>query len=568
MYNENSNFSIKNVIIQFLFVALFIFVLIWLFPLKSDINKLKVANGKITTVKETNTDLSVLVDRIFNENIIAMKDSAKSYYTTERLPQNVGDKVKMTLGEMIDKKIILPFKDKKGEACSLTESYVEITKKDTEFLMKVNLKCGEEENYLLVYMGCYDYCSTAVCEKSKTDVKAPVVYAAKSSVAKVVTPVETKTETVKPVIEQTANGNNNNQAVQTINGNNNSQVTGNQNATNSGKNEGIINSGTIVVDNSKTTNVTTTIVNKTIKTPEQPQNFIPEENPKCATINGRYYDKNGNETTKATYEAQCLPAKVENPKCGVKGNKYYDKNGNETTQAIYEDQCLPKEYQYKKTTSGSCTESGWSDWSTSAVSASANTAVQTKTQTIRKITGYKITTGYDYSKPIYKEVEETIGYKKVTVCTQYSNVVTGYNYGTEWKDTGKVVYSNQSPTNTSTTRYIKVSENSADCKNCKATTTKGYKEQKVTSTPITERKCTKTEVVEEPIKTKTQKLTGYETKIISKTPVYEDKKVTYYRYKTRTCTGSTTDIKWSSSASDSSLIKAGYTYTGVTRIKK
>ena len=104
MYNENSNFSIKNVIIQFLFVALFIFVLIWLFPLKSDINKLKTANGT-TTVIGTNTDLSVLVDRIFNENIIAMKDSAKSYYTTERLPQNVGDKVKMTLGEMLDKKL-------------------------------------------------------------------------------------------------------------------------------------------------------------------------------------------------------------------------------------------------------------------------------------------------------------------------------------------------------------------------------------------------------------------------------------------------------------------------------
>ena len=123
MYNENSNFSIKNVIIQFLFVALFIFILIWLFPLKSDLNKLKTTTGSDIN----NKDLSVLVDRIFNENIIAMKDAAKSYYTTERLPKNVGDKVKMTLGEMLEKKIILPFTDKNGDTCDLEASYVEVT---------------------------------------------------------------------------------------------------------------------------------------------------------------------------------------------------------------------------------------------------------------------------------------------------------------------------------------------------------------------------------------------------------------------------------------------------------
>lgn len=174
MYNENSNFSIKNVIVQFLFVALFVFILIWLFPLKSDLSKLK-------TTSNDNKDLSVLVDRIFNENIIAMKEAAKSYYTLERLPKNVGDKVKMTLGEMLDKKIILPFKDKNGNACDLTASYVEVTKYDTEYLMKVNLKCGKEENYLLVYMGCYDYCSTTICEKKNADVKAPVIYTNKES---------------------------------------------------------------------------------------------------------------------------------------------------------------------------------------------------------------------------------------------------------------------------------------------------------------------------------------------------------------------------------------------------
>lgn len=167
--NKN-NFSFKNVILQFLFVALFIFIMIWIFPLKSD---LKNVEDKLSS---THSDFSVLYDRIFNENIISMKDSAKSYFTTPRLPQKVGDKVKMTLGEMLDKKIILPFTDKNGDVCDEEASYVEITKYEDEFVMKVNLKCGKQENYLLVYMGCYDYCETTLCEKNKDDIKTPIIY--------------------------------------------------------------------------------------------------------------------------------------------------------------------------------------------------------------------------------------------------------------------------------------------------------------------------------------------------------------------------------------------------------
>lgn len=167
--NKNS-FSFKNVILQFLFVALFIFIMIWLFPLKSDLKRVE------NKLESTQTDFSVLYDRIFNENVIAMKDGAKSYFTTSRLPKNVGDKVKMTLREMLNAKIVLPFTDKNGDVCDEEASYVEITKYEDEYVMKVNLKCGEQENYLLVYMGCYDYCSTTICEKNPSDVTTPIIY--------------------------------------------------------------------------------------------------------------------------------------------------------------------------------------------------------------------------------------------------------------------------------------------------------------------------------------------------------------------------------------------------------
>ena len=127
------------------------------------------------------------------------------YFTTPRLPQKVGDKVKMTLGEMLDKKIILPFTDKNGDVCDEKASYVEITKYEDEFVMKVNLKCGKQENYLLVYMGCYDYCETALCEKNKTDIKTPIIYPVVPEPKPPVPPVDPPKpdpQPVQPVPEQ------------------------------------------------------------------------------------------------------------------------------------------------------------------------------------------------------------------------------------------------------------------------------------------------------------------------------------------------------------------------------
>lgn len=182
MYEERKDkFSVRDLILQILFILLFVFLLMWLFPTRGDVDKLskQCGSGKdskecpVVSNKDENT---VLYDRIFNENVLAMKDAAKSYYTNERLPQTVGSKSSMTLKEMLSKKIILPFTDKNGDACSEEDSFVEITKaSDAEFVLKVNLKCGEEENYLLVYMGCYDYCTTAVCEKNPADIKTPVI---------------------------------------------------------------------------------------------------------------------------------------------------------------------------------------------------------------------------------------------------------------------------------------------------------------------------------------------------------------------------------------------------------
>ena len=151
---ENKRFSWSDLFIKIILVIVFILFAVWL---------LSLSNKKITN------SLDVLTDEIFAENIEKMKEVGKEYFTTERLPEKVGDVKALTLKEMYEKKLILEIKDKNGNACDAEDSYVTIEKFDTEYQMKVNLECDEQEDYIIVIMGCYDYCSTTICEKQEVE---------------------------------------------------------------------------------------------------------------------------------------------------------------------------------------------------------------------------------------------------------------------------------------------------------------------------------------------------------------------------------------------------------------
>lgn len=145
---ERRGLPIKTFIISLILIIILVLLLVWLLPMPN---------------------MKGLNNRIFNSNIQEMKNAAIPYFTTDKLPQEVGDKVTLTLQEMIDLKLILPFTDKNGDACDTEKSYVTLTKKDDSYEMKVNLKCNEEEDYILVTLGCYSYCTSAICEPEKPD---------------------------------------------------------------------------------------------------------------------------------------------------------------------------------------------------------------------------------------------------------------------------------------------------------------------------------------------------------------------------------------------------------------
>ena len=105
-----------------------------------------------------------------------MKEVGKSYFTTERLPQKVGEVKTLSLARMYDENLILELKDKNGNACSAKNSYVKVEKMETEYQMKIYLECGEESDHIIVIMGCYNYCNTDICEKKSTETVQGIEY--------------------------------------------------------------------------------------------------------------------------------------------------------------------------------------------------------------------------------------------------------------------------------------------------------------------------------------------------------------------------------------------------------
>lgn len=166
MYEERKNtFSFRDIILQLLIVIMFVFIMIWLFPTKSYLKENFV--GKDELQSEISSQLQSLYGRLFADNIETMRDAAQGYFTNARLPKNIGDSVTLTLDEMLEKKLVLQFKDSNNQACSANSSYVQVTKMDDEYQMKVQLSCSDYEDYIIVYMGCYDYCDGGICEKEE-----------------------------------------------------------------------------------------------------------------------------------------------------------------------------------------------------------------------------------------------------------------------------------------------------------------------------------------------------------------------------------------------------------------
>ena len=149
MYSNErgSRFSLLDIVVKLIFAALFIFILVWLF-------------------QKNVPNMAPFYSNVFRENIKYMQEGGESYFTDDKLPKEIGQSNRISLADMFDKKLVLPFVDEYGNSCNQYDSYVSVTKTDNGYELKTNLVCNKESNYTIKILGCHNYCKDALCSKT------------------------------------------------------------------------------------------------------------------------------------------------------------------------------------------------------------------------------------------------------------------------------------------------------------------------------------------------------------------------------------------------------------------
>ena len=569
--DEGRGFPLGNLLAKLFLVIIFVLLLVWLLPkfmvpaITKSINDN--CNGSDSTA------IKALTSQIFADNLERMKDAAISYYTDERLPKNTGDSSKMTLSDMIGKKLIIPLIDKNNKAVDVEKSYVKITKTYEDYILKVNIKDSEKEDYILVHLGCYNYCNTYICEKKTQN---GVVKGSKGDNS---SNNSNKTTTTYICVKKNGKYYNNAGKVVSYEEYKKSCLKEEKHICVKYDNKYYDKNGNVVdYDNYK-------------------KSCLPEEKHYCAKYDNKYYDKNGNVVDYDNYKKSCLPE--EKHICVKYDNKYYDINGNVVSYDDYKKSCETKKeyiFEYTKTTPAKFSDwSKWTSWSKTNCATKEINCSDLDTTCLKKLQTYtrkeKIGT-YQKEYATQREVVKQTGSYQEKSCSKYNYVVinsttyvttttTKYtqtnviNSNTQassngWDYVGRKAYSTR-PADTKTTHYKFAGADYSYCTDtCTTLPTFYYDVYKytggLTAVPNTKTTPTTTTSYEASCgEYVTKTIPIYSTITVTEVatreePLYAD--ICYQSTKTRTLiTDKKTLLKWSK-YNDTTLLNDGWTYTG------
>ncbi len=554
MYEENKTGSVlKDILLQVILVVIFVFLLLWLFPTKWDVNK-KLKDG-----------FDPLYQQLFTDHITTMKESAQSYYTKERLPKKVGDKVSMTLGEMLDKKLLTSFVDSNNKQCSLTGSYVEITKMDKEYMMKVNLNCSDKSDYIITYLGCYNYCEDALCEKKDDNKQTSNNNNSGKKDDNKPTPVVKKYEYEYELITNGKYGDWSNWSQWSTNyvsSNNYRQVK----VTTKEEVVDRVSVGTVPVYTPAiaTTKTTTTSVSKKLKCPSgyKPYNTGNKNSKICAAKPTQTASTTTMVTNTTQVDAIATTVKV-CPDGSITQNGYCFANSTVSDTKLASHDTTYSDWVYV----------GRETYTTIRTSSNTKkyTLVSSKdsldcTNTCKKVTKntydiYQRSANTTYNCNSYHGYQLQ-GNKCIKTITDKVSVAGTWHEETRYSCAdgstpvnGKCTVTTTTPTTVSGTTKCKYGSYDSFSGLCLY---RGEFDYNCAGT-VKDRKC----VVETTVYTcKTGTKVGSQCKTTE--TIYEDVygKVTYYKYRTREYISGTRSVKWSSSDNDKNLLNQGYTLTG------
>ena len=153
--NQRGRFPLRDILLKAIVVIIFLILIIFIIT-------------KVTEPSKNTTKSSSNYDKVFSENLEAMEKAAYSYFTTDRLPKEVGDVNELTLREMINSNLLNAFTDADGNACDVNNSFIRLTKNDNDYTLRVNLECDKKEDYTLTKVGEYDYCEHDICKRDSS----------------------------------------------------------------------------------------------------------------------------------------------------------------------------------------------------------------------------------------------------------------------------------------------------------------------------------------------------------------------------------------------------------------
>lgn len=155
--NQRGRFPLRDILLKAIVIIIFLILIIFI------VTKVTRPNNTIKSSSD--------YDKVFSENLEAMENAAYTYYTTDRLPKEVGELNELTLREMINSNLLNAFTDADGNACDVNSSYIRLTKNDNDYTLRVNLECDDAKDYTLTKVGEYDYCEHDICKRDSSKEK-------------------------------------------------------------------------------------------------------------------------------------------------------------------------------------------------------------------------------------------------------------------------------------------------------------------------------------------------------------------------------------------------------------
>ena len=152
MYEDTkfkSNFNWKSLIFKLGILLLIVFLICFIiFKPKKDKNFISLAS-----------------------NINTVKESATEYFKNNFNLKEIGDHDKVTLKELINEEYASKQEDSKGNSCNEKKSFAYLTKtRDDEFVLKINMKCGKNEESKVFNLNSKDLTVVANKEEEKQEV--------------------------------------------------------------------------------------------------------------------------------------------------------------------------------------------------------------------------------------------------------------------------------------------------------------------------------------------------------------------------------------------------------------